>query len=76
MNMRAETETDLRVIMSVFSGEDGGGAFAQFRNLIENLDAKAVGGDRAAEQVLDVMRRFVKLLHVAERNHGRLKPKD
>lgn len=72
MDMRPEIESDLLAIMAVFSGEDGGG-FMSLRNFIEAMDARAVNGDRAADQVLDVVRRFAKLIVLAKQGsaHGR-----
>lgn len=60
---------DLKVavddIMDVMAGADGGVSFARFCMFINSLDEKSKRGDRAAQQVLEQVRRFHRLVKVA-----------
>jgi hypothetical protein len=57
---------DLQTIMSCFSGEDGGVSFAKLHCLLDSMEEKASQGDEAAKQVLLVVRRFARLIQVAQ----------
>jgi hypothetical protein len=65
MNMRPKTEKAVRTALDCFSGADGGVTFMLFRILIENLDAKAAAGDAAAQQLIDLIYRYAKLIDYA-----------
>lgn len=67
MDMRPETETTVHLILDTFSGADGGGDFADFRSLVEEMDRRAAGGDAAAEKILKVVTDFARLIEVAKR---------
>jgi hypothetical protein len=68
--VRSELADQIRAITDVFTGADGGVAFVQFRNLAEEMDRQAVAGDRAADEVLQVIRRFARLLEAARVSLG------
>lgn len=52
-------------IMDVMAGADGGVGFSRFCMLINSLDEKSKRGDKAAQQVLEQVRRFHRLVKVA-----------
>jgi hypothetical protein len=60
---------DLKVtvdkIMDVFTGADGGVDFSKFCLFINAMDERAVKGDKAAQQVLEQLRRFHRLVNIA-----------
>lgn len=76
MEMRPETEACIHRILDVFTGADGGGSFMDFRTFVETMDQRASEGDKAAEELISIVRRFSRLLDTAERlsreHHGRL----
>jgi hypothetical protein len=63
---------DLRVtvddIMDVFAGADGGVTFVQFCVFINRMDEMAKKGDKQAQQVLEDIRRFRRLLNIIAKN--------
>jgi hypothetical protein len=55
----------LNNIMNCFSGDDGGVSFIRLRSLIETMHARAVTGDDAAKQLIDVVSKMSRLIDVA-----------
>ena len=65
--MRTETATAWQTIMDVMACKDGGERFINLRLLIEKLDQMAADGDKDAEEVMNIMKRFSRLTTLAER---------
>jgi len=65
--MRAELSADLSRILDTFTGADGGVSFVKLRGMLSALDHQAANGDKAAAEVLAVVRRFARLIEAAER---------
>ena len=63
--LRTETKEALDNIMDVLSGKDGGISFICLMAFLRDIDSRAAAGDMAAEQVIDVMLRFNRLIEVA-----------
>ena len=57
----------LTYLLDVFSGADGGVDFAMLRGFIDQLKDQAAGGDKAAEQILDIQTRYIRLVRMATR---------
>jgi hypothetical protein len=62
--MSPETQESLQTILDCFTGADGGVKFTMFKSRIEDLDQQAQNGDLKAKIIIDVMRRFSKLIDV------------
>ena len=60
-------QVDLSEIIDVFSGADGGVAFACLKVVVDRLSAQAQAGDSQAAEVLAIVTRFRKLISVAGR---------
>jgi hypothetical protein len=67
VSLREETRRDFADILATFSGADGGVDFVRLRALIEDMDQQATQGVETAEQVIQVMRRFARLIVVARK---------
>lgn len=63
--MRALTQQSFNNILDTMTGADGAVRFIRFKVLIEDLDDKAKEGDEAAEQLIVLMKRFSKLIDIA-----------
>jgi hypothetical protein len=59
---RPEIQAALDNIVDTITCGDGGGDYLRFRFMLEALDKQAIEGDLVAEQVLDVVRKFSKLI--------------
>ena len=57
----------LRYLMDVFTGADGGLEYLNLRILINGLAEKADAGDEPAEKILELMYRFERLVHAAQK---------
>jgi hypothetical protein len=68
--MRKETQKHLDNIMDCMAGADGGIRFVNLLMLLRGMDEKADEGDNDAQQVLDVMIRFSKMIDVANINRS------
>lgn len=64
--MRAKTQEDFNVIRDCMAGADGGISFAYLKSFLEDFDEKAENGDKAAQQLVDVMSRFSRLITVSD----------
>jgi hypothetical protein len=53
-------------IMDVMAGADGGIGFANFCAFINRMDELAKKNDKAAQQVLEQVRRFHRLVNIAK----------
>ncbi len=56
---------ELQKILHTFSGEDGGEKFVKLCSLVNEMSDRESNGDKAASGVLDVVRRFSRLIDVA-----------
>ena len=65
--MRTETKEAFDNILNTMTCADGGVAFVKFRSFIEDFDNRASKGDDGAEQLITLMRRFSKMIDVAQR---------
>jgi hypothetical protein len=65
--MRHHTKSCLDNIVDTCTGDDGGIKFINLRSLIEHLDTKASEGDQAAEEVINVVKRFSNLINAANK---------
>lgn len=63
--MRQETKIALFNILDTMTGADGGVRFIYLRNLVEEMDRRAEGGDNDAKSIIDVVMRFSRLIDVA-----------
>jgi len=62
-----ESDPDLMYLLGVFSGEDGGAGFTMLRLFIETLNKQADEGDSSAEELIQVLRRFAKMVRIGTR---------
>lgn len=67
MEMSDETESHFINILDTFSGADGGISFVQMRRLIEDMDKKAAKGDKPAQEVILIMKRFSRMIDTAKK---------
>jgi len=65
--MSPETDNALRNILDTMTGVDGGIRFVQLKRFLEEFDARAIKGDEAARQVIDVLVHFSTLINIAVR---------
>jgi hypothetical protein len=63
--MRVEIKRTFDNIVDTLACADGGVRFAKFRFFIEDMDKRAINGDKAAEDILLFMSNFEKLIDVA-----------
>ena len=61
--MSKETQEQFDNILSTMSGADGGMRFMNLRVLLDDMDSRE--GDLTAQSVVDIMRRFSRLIDVA-----------
>lgn len=52
-------------ITDTFSGTDGGVRFVRFRIFLENLERQSLNYDPAADEILDIVKRFDRLIQIA-----------
>lgn len=62
----AELNDDFQTILDTFSGADGGISFVKLRVLLEEIERKSISGDVYAEEILKVVKRFRRLIDVAQ----------
>lgn len=62
--MKPATEEALIVIMDCIGGADGGLSFINLRGLIEEMDGR---DEEGAEQIIEVVLRFRRLIDVANK---------
>ena len=68
--MRLATEQAFKHIMDTFTGTDGGVEFVMFKEFIHNFDARAAGGDKAAEELIQLLIRFNRMIIIANKGCG------
>jgi hypothetical protein len=64
--MTPALKKELDNIMDVFTGADGGGDFCKLRFALEAFEANVQTGNEAAQQIIDVVVRFSKLLDIVK----------
>jgi len=64
--MRTPTKDALDNIVDCFSCANGGIHFLSVIQLIEEFDQRAEDGDKAAEQIIDVIYQFNRLINATE----------
>jgi hypothetical protein len=62
-----KAQISLEYITDVLSGDEGGIPFLKFKMFVDALGGRADNGDKSAEQVLEVVYRFEKMIRVAQR---------
>lgn len=60
---------DLQTILDTFSGADGAVSFVKLRLLLANLEEHEIAGDESAREILNVLRRFRKLIDAAQKEN-------
>jgi len=65
--MRKETQKHFDNIMDCMAGADGGGRFLRLKFMIEDMDKRADKGEVGAQQIVDVMVYFSRLIDVANK---------
>jgi hypothetical protein len=73
--MRAKTKESHDVIMDVIGGSNGGVDFVHYLNFLNVMDDRAAKGDKAAEQVVDIMVKYSRLIQLALKNSSNHKAK-
>lgn len=65
--MRPETQKAFDNILDCMSGSDGGVKFALFLGGLREMDNRAANGDPQAEEIINIMFHFNKLVDVLSR---------
>lgn len=65
--MSPATSKSLNHIMGCFSGADGCAPFTKLVGFLRTVDQKAVDGDDAAQQIIDVLHKMSKLITISGR---------
>jgi len=60
-----ELNDNFQEILDTFSGADGGIKFVKLMGLLEEIEKRSLAGDETAKEILKVVRRFRKLIDVA-----------
>lgn len=63
----AKAQVSLEYITDVLSGDDGAIPFVHFKNFVDILAKRADNADTSAQQVLEVIYRFEKLIRMAQK---------
>ena len=66
-NQKVNTNPHIALITDVFTGADGGVAFVKFCSFMQNMEQQAVEGNAAAKDILQIVKRFARLLEVASK---------
>lgn len=64
--MRPHVKEDFDYILDVMAGGDGGGAFVNYMWAMHEFDMKATEGDTSAQFIIEVMRRFARLIRATQ----------
>lgn len=65
--MRPEVDQDFKDIVDVLTCVDGGVSFCKLRGFLIAFDEKAEAGDKDAEQIVMIMRRFANVVRYAQK---------
>lgn len=63
--MRAKLKQSLDEIVDCITCSDGGVHYMLFRHMLDIVDTQAAAGDAAAEEILQVVHRFARLIDVS-----------
>lgn len=64
-NPKTPVQQVLERIVNVFAGYDGGVSFVKLRFFLEDLERQANDGDKPAQQIIEVVNQFDRLLSCA-----------
>ena len=67
METSKETRIAFSNILNTMGSVDGGARFVRLKCFIEDFDKKAQLGDEHAQQIIDVMKRFSRLINFANK---------
>jgi hypothetical protein len=62
--MRKEKQEAFQNIVDCFTGEDGGVKFAFVKKRFDEIDKTAIEGDKASQEIMEIMVRFSRLINV------------
>jgi hypothetical protein len=65
--MRPEVKKDFDDIVDCLTAADGGISFIMLRAFLDTFDTKAENGDKDAEQIVLIMRRFANVVRFAQK---------
>ncbi len=65
--MKPEVQKDFQDIVDCISCVDGGVSLVMLRSFLEMFDQKAENGDKDAEQIVMIMRRFANVVRYAQK---------
>lgn len=65
--MSPENKEAFDYITETFGGADGGLRFLKLRAMLECMDRQAAAGDTVSDDVILIMRRFERLIKVAQK---------
>lgn len=65
--MRSTTKVCFDNILDTMTGLDGGVKFTRFKFALKDLDKQAAKGDKAAEQLIQVVMQFSRLIDATTR---------
>jgi hypothetical protein len=69
-SMRAPVQAAFDDILDTFSGGDGGVRFTNLLVLLRGLDERASQGDQSAQELIQIMLRFRRLIQVANKENA------
>lgn len=64
--MNEKLKEAINDIMDTFAGADGGISFVNLRSILENMDKEAGNGNLSAQEILEVVYRFHRLVKMAQ----------
>jgi hypothetical protein len=67
--LRPELREAVVNIMDCFSGADGGASFHQLRLMLGDMDRMAATGDEPAEEIVEMVLRFSRLISAAKKHY-------
>lgn len=58
---------EMLVVLDTFTGADGGVSFVKLAGLVNEMRRRAESGDQAASEVIEVVKRFARLIEVSDK---------
>ena len=65
--MTGNTKRHLDNIVDTLTCDDGGGRYAMFKSLLEEMDKRAEQGDEPAKKIIEVVVHFSRLIDIANK---------
>jgi hypothetical protein len=65
--MRRETKEHFTNILDSITGADGGARFINYKEFVEVMDDRAQKGDLAAEQIIELVKQFSRLINTSQK---------